>query len=120
DRNPAKPFRGNEKSFNKGYSSYGADDENPYEHSDRNRDRIRNSGDAYRGNFSGSNYDRDYDFGYNRRGVNNQYGQYGNMDHSDYRQDWRNNPANLGAGSNYAYNRGGYGSGFNDEYGNYG
>lgn len=119
-RNPEEPFRGSEsKDFNKGYSSYGADNENPYEHSG-NRDRIRNYGDAYGGNFSGSNYDRDYEFGYNRRGAGNQYGQYGNLDYSGYRQDWRHNPANLGAGSNYAYNRGGYGSNFGGEYGNYG
>jgi osmotically-inducible protein OsmY len=100
---------------NRGYSSYGADDENPNRRRDRDEERYYRSnwGDQYEGNFSGSDSDRDYDFGMNRRGSSGNYGQYSN-------QDFRNNPNNLGVGSNYAYNRGGYGSNFGGEYGHFG
>jgi osmotically-inducible protein OsmY len=96
------------------HSSYGGSDDDARFGS---RDAYSNrkgsyQGDEYSGNFSGSNYDRDFDFGLNRRGRESQYGQYGNM-------DYRDNPANIGAGSNYRYNRGGYGSNFGGEYGHY-
>jgi osmotically-inducible protein OsmY len=112
--------------MNRGYSSYGAQEENPYRDT-----RYRSDyGDQYEGNFSGSNYDRDFDFGMNRRGRQQYYGSYNSLDYddidrrhdwrpSDRRQDWRNNPSNMGVGSNYAYNRGGYGSNFGGEYGHF-
>ena len=119
---------GYNEGLNRGYSSYGAEHENPY----RGNDSRYNwpSGDQYQGNFSGSNYDRDFEFGANRRGRQNYYGQYNSLAYDDIdrrhdwhpkdrRQDWRNNPANLGVGSNYSYNRGGYGSNYGGEYGHY-
>ena len=115
-----------DENMNTGYSSYGAREENPYRGNYYPYDRR--SGDEYEGNFSGSNYDRDYDFGFNRRGRQQYYGQYNSLDYDDIdrRHDWhpssqrdRNNPGSLGVGSNYAYNRGGYGSNFGGEYGHF-
>lgn len=68
----------------------------------RNRDDRGYSGGSY-----GSGYrDRDY-----------------THDDRNYRRDdrdYRDNPNNLGVGSNYAYNRGGFGSNFGGEYGHFG
>jgi osmotically-inducible protein OsmY len=117
-----------------GYSSYGAHPENPYRHEEhRDTSYNRTYGDPYPGNFSGSNYDHDYDFGLNRRDRSSWYGEYANMRYNErdlearneddyYRQDWRHNPDNpnnLGVRSNYSYNRGGYGSNFGGEYGHF-
>lgn len=105
-----------EDDLKKGYSSYGTDEEygrygdNPYQR------RYGDAGEGYSSNYSGSNNDRDFDFGLNRRGRENNYGQYGNMDYRDNRQ----NPSNLGVRSNYSYNPGGYGSNFGGEYGHFG
>lgn len=109
--------------INRGYSSYGAAEENPYR-------GVHYPGDAYDGNFSGRNYDRDFNFGANHRGRQQYYGSYNSLDYDDIdrrhdwrrsegRDDWHNNPANLGVRSNYAYNSGGYGSTFGGEYGYY-
>lgn len=97
------------------YGSYGNSGYGYDRRRDLDGDRSQSSyqGDEYTGNFSGSNYDRDYEFGMNRRGYSNQSGQYTN---SGYR-DFRDNPNNLGVGSNYAYNREGYGSNYGGEYG---
>ncbi len=118
-----KPY---DDSVNRGFSSYGSSVENPY------RDERYFPADYYQGNFTGSNYDRDFDFGMNRRGGQQRYGKYNSLDYDDIdrRHAWRPanqrsymreayHPNDLGVGSNYAYNRGGYGSNFGGEYGRF-
>jgi len=103
---------------NSGYSSYGAQEENPYRGTNRE------------GGYSRASYDRDGEYRGNEDGSQRYYGSYNSLAYddidrrhnwqpSDRRQDWRNNPNNLGVGSNYAFNRGGYGSNFGGEYGHF-
>ncbi len=114
--------------LDRGYSSYGGNEENYNLNRDNDnwRDERRSySGEGMSRNFSGSNYDRDYDFGMNRRGYDRNYGNYGNMDYRrrdpDYmREDDRERNRGFGMRSNYAYNRAGYGSNFGGEYGHRG
>ena len=121
------PHSGHGGDLDRGYSSYGATEENYRQ----NRPDHRNPQDQYSDweegagsrNFSGSNYDHDYDFGVNRRGYGRTAGDYGNMDYRNqnagYDRDGQE-PRGFGVRSNYAYNQGGYGSNFGGEYGHYG